>query len=138
MSFDVGNISLTATGIEETIARLDGIARQIAINVSEVLDWFGRTVTEEMQADHTFQNITGRLERSIGYTVESWSAGTVQANVFAMAPYAQAVEEGTPTSRPYPFFWPVIYKYLPELQERLQKAVTAAFVTFGENRVVVA
>lgn len=125
------SISLLVTGIEEVFDRLDSLERQIQINVAIELEWFGRVTTEEMVATHTFQNITGRLERSIGYTIESWSAGHIQANVFALAPYAQAVEEGTPTSRPYPFFWPVFYKYLPELQERLQKAVSLAFETYG-------
>lgn len=128
------NADLLVTGIEETLARIDSLERQILLNVAIELEWFGRTVTDEMVADHTFQNITGQLERSIGYTVESWSAGTIQANVFAMAPYAQAVEEGTPTSRPYPFFWPVIYKYLPVLQDRLQKAVDLAYEAWGVQR----
>ncbi len=134
--FDL-TIGLTVTGIEDTLARLDGLERQIATNVAAELEWFGKTTSEEMVATHSFKNITGQLERSIGYTVESWSAGKILVNVFAMAPYAQAVEEGTPTSRPYPFFWPVYYKYLPELQERLQKAVDAAYAAFGAERPLV-
>jgi len=122
------------TGIEEVLNRLDSLERQILLNVAIELEWFGRTVTDEMVADHSFQNITGQLERSIGYTIESWNLGTIQANVFAMAPYAQAVEDGTPSSRPYPFFWPVIYKYLPVFQERLQRAVDLAYEAFGERR----
>lgn len=129
--FDLG-MTLGATGIEETIARLDGLEKQVALNVAEVLRWFGDTVTQEMIATHTFQNITFRLEQSIGFTVESWAAGRIQVNIFALAPYAQAVEEGTPSSRPYPFFWPVFYKWLPELQPRLTAAVDAAFAMFAE------
>ena len=133
--FDL-DINLTVTGIEQTLARLDGLEKQIKLNVAEVLRWFGDTVTEEMIVTHTFQNITFRLEKSIGFTVESWQADTIQANIFAMAPYAQAVEEGTPTSRPYPFFWPVIYKWLPELETRLAAAVESAYEQFGEPRAL--
>jgi len=117
---------LMVTGIDEALARLDGLEARIRTNVVAALEWFGQVTTEEMVQTHPFRNITGRLERSIGYTVEQWSAGKVVANIFATAPYAQAVEEGTTSSRPYPFFWPVFYKYLPELQERLQAAVDEA------------
>lgn len=119
--------NLLVTGIDEALARLDGIQQRLRLFITIELEWFGRTVTQEMVLTHSFQNVTGRLERSIGYSVEQWTANAVVLNVFATAPYAQAVEEGTPTSQPYPFFWPTFYKWLPELQLRLQKAVDAAF-----------
>lgn len=123
---------LTATGIDDALARLDGLQRQIDLNIVVELERFGRIVTQEMIQTHTFQNITGRLERSIGYTVEQYGT-SIMLNLFAMAPYAQAVEEGTPTSRPYPFFFPVLYKYLPDLLPALQRAVNEAYAQFGEG-----
>jgi hypothetical protein len=115
------------TGIDERIRAVDGLDRQLKLNIVVVLEWFGRTVREEMIHTHTFRNRTGRLERSLGYTVEAWTANTIQIMVFATAPYARAVEEGTSRSRPYPYFWPVFYKHLTELYQRLQQAVDSAF-----------
>jgi len=125
---------LLATGIDDALARLDGLERQIKLNIVVELERFGRVCTEEMIQTHTFQNITGQLERSIGYTVESYGTSIV-LNLFATAPYAQAVEEGTPTSRPYPFFFPVFYKHFAELQDRLQRAVTEAVEQFADTPV---
>lgn len=122
------------TGIDDAIARLDGLEARIKLYITVELERFGRIVTAEMVETHTFQNITGRLERSIGYSVEEWRSGFTVLNVFATAPYAQAVEEGTATSQPYPFFWPVFWKHYPELQARLQKAIDEAFAEAGVAR----
>lgn len=122
---------LLVTGIDDALARLEGLERAIKLAIVVELEWFGRVTTQEMVLTHSFTNRTGRLERSIGYSVESWSGNRALVNVFATAPYAQAVEEGTPTSRPYPFFWQVFYKYLPELQQRLQSAVNEALGQYG-------
>lgn len=119
---------LTVTGIDDRIRAVQGVERQLKLNIVVALEWFGRTVREEMIHTHTFRNRTGRLERSMGYTVEAWTASTIQINVFALAPYARAVEEGTSRSRPYPYFWQVFYKHLTELYRRLQAAVDSAFM----------
>ncbi len=70
---------------------------------------------------------TGQLTRSLGHSVESWNGRTVTLKVFATARHADSVEYGTPRSRPYPFFWPSIYKHMPELETRVKTAVTTAY-----------
>lgn len=137
---------LTVVGIDEAIQRADRLQRLFLIYVNAQLDWFGETVTTEMKrghppggphpevpgelpvfGEHRYIDQTGALTRSIGFTIEQWSNFTIRVHVFAMMPYAIAVEMGTPTSRPYPFFWPVFYKYVPLLMERVRLAVAQAF-----------
>ena len=124
-------IRLTATGIDDALDRLDGLERAIRLAIVVELERWGRVVTEEMIQTHSFQNITGRLERSIGYTVEEWRSNAVVLTVSALAPYAEAVETGTPNSRPYPFFWPSFYKYLPDLEPRLAAAIAEAIKDYS-------
>lgn len=113
-------------GLDEMIERVGGLSQQIKLNLTVELEWFGRTATQEMITQHEFINRTGRLERSIGYHIEVVN-DHLQLHVYALAPYAVAVEEGVPGhSRPYPYFWPAFYKHLPELMERLDAAVHSA------------
>jgi hypothetical protein len=95
------------------------------------MEWFGKTVSEAAKDDHPYEDHTYVLTRSIGYTVESWSAKTVQVNVYAMAPYAEAVEYGTAKSRAYPFLFPQFYRFLDPLQVKLQNAVNRAISEGG-------
>lgn len=125
--------TLTVTGIDDALARVDGLEHAIRLAVVVELEAFGRLVTHEMIETHTFQNITGQLERSIGYSVEAWRGNAIVLNIYALASYAQEVEEGTPNSRPYPFFWPAIYTHLPELEPRLRTAVTTVLAEYGEG-----
>lgn len=123
--------TITLTGVEEALADIDRRLSIMSDGVTTALDWFGKNATEEMIDTHTFQNRTFRLEGSIDYDVVPASAGdrTAVVAVFAMASYASQVEfghPGPPPARPYPFFWPVFYKWEPALYERLQTVVEFA------------
>lgn len=121
-------ISFTITGIDERIRAMEGLELQLGLNITVALEWFGSTATQEMITQHSFINRTGRLERSIGYHVESPRDHFYELHIYALAPYAEAVELGVPgRSRPYAFFWPAFYTYLPELYERLAEGVATAF-----------
>jgi len=120
-------IGFKVTGIDKAIQAVDYVQRIMMQYVAIELDWFGKTVSAEMISDHPYIDRTGQLTRSIGFTIESWTYGKAIINVFALAAYAQPVEFGTATSRPYPFFYPVFYKYLDELMRRIQAAVDKAF-----------
>jgi hypothetical protein len=79
---------------------------------------------------------TGWLTSSVGYSLESmpsWdpSQGTAPAfptlTIYATAPHADAVEYGVPGhSRPYPFFFPLLYELLPELTARIEGVMARA------------
>lgn len=140
------DIQVKVVGIDEAIARADYAQRLFLLYVGEQLDWFGASATKEMRqghppggphpnpgempifGDHRYIDRTGQLTRSIGYSVEQWNNFKAIVLVFAMAPYAEKVEQGEPNkSRPYPFFYPVFYKYLPILMARIPAAVERAF-----------
>lgn len=125
------DIRLTLTGIDQAIAGVDKVFELYFLYISQELDWFGKTVSEEAKNDHPYMDHTFTLTRSIGYTVEGWTGRTVQVNVFATASYAGEVEFGTSKSRAYPFLFPKFYLYLGELQNRLQAAVNRAFEEGG-------
>jgi len=114
-------------GLDDLITRVGGLAQQFLLNITTVLEWFGSTATQEMITQHSFINRTGRLERSIGYHIEVPGNGHIELHVYALAPYAAAVEEGVPgRSRPYPYFWGTFYKYLPDLYEKLAEGIDSA------------
>lgn len=118
---------LDVKGLDTTLASLSGLELQIRLNITVELEKFAKTITEIMITQHSFQNRTGRLERSIGYHIEV-VPGSLQLFVYALAPYAIAVEEGVEGhSRPYPFFWATFYEFLPDLIDGLGSAVAAAF-----------
>lgn len=143
-------IRLTATGIDETITRLDELRALYLTRVRDVLNaWGAATVAKIIEGhppggphppagvqpeygQHAYIDRTGRLTRSVGHTVEAWSSRTITLTVFATMPYAELVEYGTPRSRPYPFFWPVIWERLPQLESDLQVALDALFREMGE------
>lgn len=111
-------LNIKITGIPDVIDRLDERHKQARENVQNTLDWFGKGSADEMVRTHTFQNRTYRLEGSIGHSVEPFENGQAFASVFALTSYASLVEFGVPgKSRPYPFFWPVFYKWLPLLRD---------------------
>ena len=117
---------LHVEGLDAAISRMDGLRQQLILNMTVALEWFASTVTNEMITQHSFQNRTGRLERSIGYTLNMVD-NQLQLQVFALAPYAVAVEQGVPGhSAPYPFFWPTFYKWLPDLYLKLEEGVESA------------
>jgi hypothetical protein len=122
---------LTVTGIDQAIRGADAAEKLYRQAIAETLEWFGKTVSQEVKDDHPYIDRTGVLTRSVGYSVESWRGKFLVVNVFATATYAEAVEYGTSRSRPYPFLFPKFYKYLDELQQRLQIAVNAAIAAGG-------
>jgi hypothetical protein len=125
-------LKLTITGIPESISAADYAQAKMLQYTAEVFQWFGETVTEAAKTDHPYRDHTGTLTNSIGFTVESWSSGTAQVNIFALASYADEVEFGTGKSVPYPFIFPKFYQYLDEAMTRLQAAVDRAFSEAGQ------
>lgn len=125
------DIKLTITGIDQAIRGVDKAQELLLKYVAEALDWFGKTVSEAAKEDHPYQDRTGELTRSIGYTVESWNGRTAQVNIFATASYAESVEFGTSKSRAYPFLFPQFYRFLDVLQVKLQDAVNRALTEGG-------
>jgi len=128
--------TLTFTGLEDVLADIDRRLEDMHAAIHRELDWFGRTTSEEMIATHTFQNRTYRLETSIGYIAYYWTASAGwRVVVEASAPYAEQVEwghPGPPAARPYPFFWPVFWKWEPVLWERMQASGERTFAGGGE------
>lgn len=121
------NISITHTGFQEERDRADRYQATYRRLVWEAMDWFGRTVVSEMQTDHPYQDRTGWLTASQGYAMDPLNdEGSISGSVYALAWYASAVEAGTPHSRPYPFFWPKFYKFLPMLMSRIELAMKSA------------
>lgn len=116
---------VTVTGLDAVLADIDNRLARMSAGIRADLDWFGDTTTTEMRETHTFVNRTGYLESSINYAV-LLREGHWDVNVEASAWYAEQVEfghPGPPPARPYPFFWPVFYKWEPELWERVQATV---------------
>lgn len=124
---------LTLTGVEEAIEGADLAEKLLLQYVSEALDWFGRIVSEEAKADHPYEDRTGELTKSIGYTVESWRGNHVQVNVYSLAVYADEIEFGTARSRAYPFIFPRFYAHIEELQTKVKEAVNRALVEGGQH-----
>ena len=122
-------ITITLTGVQETIDELD---RRIALrnqNVNRTLEQEGAAMAQEMKDTHTFINRTGWLELSIGHDVTPWLGDRARLDQYALAHYASQVEfghPGPPPARPYPFFWPVFYAREPGLQAQLDAAVHLA------------
>jgi hypothetical protein len=124
--------TLTLTGLDEAKLAAEIAERLMLQYVEAELEWFGQTVSQDAKEDHPYQDRTGELTRSIGFTVESWAMNRIQVNVFATATYAEAVEFGTSKSRPYPFLFPKFYLHLDELQFRIQAAVNKAIADAGQ------
>jgi hypothetical protein len=85
--------------------------------------------------DHAYIDRTGWLTDSIGMEFEppgQWDPTAGPAPplptlwLFATAPYADAVESGTPHSRPYPFFWPTVEDLLTKGSVELAAIVAEA------------
>jgi hypothetical protein len=142
---------INVTGIEECIARAEGLERDYLINVERDLRWFGEHVTARMReghppggphpgpppdmpvfGQHAYIDRSGYLTRSIGFTVESWSSFHAAVVVFATSPYADVIEHGSPHSRPYPFFWPNFYAQVPYLVDRIRITVESVFRQYSE------
>ncbi len=116
---------VTVTGLDAVLADIDRRVEAMHAGIRNDLDWFGDTTTQEMRDTHTFVNRTGYLESSINYRV-AMRDGAWGAEVEASAWYAEQVEfghPGPPPARPYPFFFPVFYRWEPELWERMQGTV---------------
>lgn len=137
-------VTITITGLDEAKERAQ-LAKELVLQYThDDLEAFGVVTTEQMKRNHppggphppagqmpvfgqhAYIDRTGRLTASIGYHVEGWSNFKALIVVFAAESYAQAVEEGTYRSRPYPFFYPVFYANVPMLMEKLAQATYLA------------
>lgn len=145
-------IRLTATGIDDALARLDGLQLAYRAAIRGVLDRWAKGTVEKIieghppggphppagvqpeYGQHAYIDRTGQLTRSVGYTIEAWAERTVTLTVFATMPYAELVEYGTPRSRAYPFFWPVIWDRVPVLEGMLAAEIARVLEEFSEGR----
>jgi hypothetical protein len=144
-------ITITETGLQETIRRVDTLTGLFHARIGTALSEWAETVVTKITeghppggphpdlstempvyGQHAYIDRTGRLTRSVGFTVEVWTERVTTLTVFALMPYAESVEFGTPRSRPYPFFWPVIWEYLPRLDLQLAQDVEALFTEYAE------
>lgn len=138
-------ISIKVTGVPQAI-EVAKAAQQLLLQYTlGDLDWFGQAVVEKMKehhppggphppagampvyGKHRYIDRTGQLTGGLGYRVTPWTPRTALVAVFAVAPYSDLVEHGHPGARPYPFFWPSFYMYLPLLMIRLQASADRAF-----------
>jgi hypothetical protein len=98
---------------------------------------FGEKVSLGAKWDHPYQDRTGNLTSSIGFTVEVWKNNTAQLNIYATATYADEVEYGTSKSKAYPFLFPKLYEFLPTLQPALaiaaERAIRDGGIAGGAN-----
>jgi hypothetical protein len=112
--------SLVLTGVPEALADIDARLMALHTEIARDLDWFGRSTTDQMVAEHTFRNRSFRLETSIRYKTYAWRGDGWRVDVVAGEWYASQVEFGHANARPYPFFWPVIFSWAPLLEDRMQ------------------
>jgi hypothetical protein len=123
-------LTIEWSGLDHVLNDIDlklAAAQQVVV---DDLKEFGAGARDEMVRTHTFQNRTFRLERSIDFDVVAFVPGqeNARATVFALTEYASQVEFGVDgRSRPYPFFWPVWYKWLALLEEKLRDDWPRAF-----------
>ena len=126
-------MTIVWSGLDNVLNDIDMRLKQAQHVVMDDLKEFGKGAADEMILTHTFQNRTFRLEHSIGtswreFDVDVAVGQNASASVFALADYASQVEFGVPgRSRPYPFFWPVWYKWLALLEEKLRDDWPRAF-----------
>ena len=122
----MGMLRFKLEGVDQAKLGAEHLQRTMIPHVEAAMDWFGRTVVAEAKADHPYQDQTGALTASIGYSLTKSVVGPV-VTVFATVPYADAVEFGTATSRPFPFLFPKFFDLLPEALLRMHIAFNAAF-----------
>jgi hypothetical protein len=87
----------------------------------------GETTTAAMKANHErdahsiqrYVNRTWTLTRSIVYTLGTWSGDKLAVKFFALAWYADAIENGTARTKAYPFFWKVVQADLAALTRQV-------------------
>jgi hypothetical protein len=121
---------ITFSGVGAAKERVGRVMDAIHDRVEGVLQMWATAVITDMQADHPYEDRTGELTGSIGFDIIEFGGGPVAlAVLFANAAYAEYVEYGTSHARPYPFFWPMIYKHLPDLEVELQEAIVIAMET---------
>lgn len=79
--------------------------------------------------EHAYIDRTGELTRSIGA-----EATERQVRIMATSDHADAVEYGVPgRSRPYPFFWPVIWAREPEFEPFVGEVIVRALEEVAEG-----
>lgn len=118
------SLTLTWSGLDAALNDIDlklEAAKQI---VTDDMREFGEGAKNEMVQTHTFRNRTFRLEGSLDFDVIPFDHVTV----FALTGYASDVEFGIPgRSRPYPYFWPVWWKWYALFEEKLKDDWPRAF-----------
>lgn len=147
--------SIKVTGIDDAIRVADMAGKLLLEYTINDLTWFGEECKKRMleyhppggphppkgelpvYGKHRYIDRTGQLSGSIGFKVTPWQARQAVVAVFALAPYASTVEHGHPRARPYPFFWPTFYEFLPHLMIKLQQSAILSF-TDARGQVQVA
>lgn len=110
------NLTLTWSGLENVLSDIDMKLEAAKQVITDDLREFGEGAKNEMVRTHPFRNRTFRLEGSIDFDVEPFDYVTV----FALTDYASDVEFGVPgRSQPYPYFWPVFWKWAALLEAKI-------------------
>lgn len=114
--------------IDELINQLDAYEQSYWQLVNDSLKWFGEEVTQAMKIQHPYHDRTGHLTSTIGYEFYEWANDYAAVTVYALADYAEEVEFGTVHARPYPYYWPKMYEFLPQLIDRIQLAANGLII----------
>lgn len=110
------NLTLTWSGLENVLSDIDMKLEAAKQVITDDLREFGEGAKNEMVRTHPFRNRTFRLEGSIDFDVVPFDYVTV----FALTEYASDVEFGVPgRSQPYPYFWPVFWKWAALLEVKI-------------------
>ena len=121
-------------GLAETNREIDRFIGDYRARVRRAAEDYGKTTTERMKANHDrdahdiqrYVNRTWYLTRSIEYDVRPWSGDRLEIRIYTPAYYAHWVENGTPRSRAYPFFWVEVYGQQPYAVTRIWEEVMDA------------
>jgi hypothetical protein len=126
---------MTVGDFGPTMQAIDNLMTQIPAAVHSTLEWYGDTATKQMKADHErdaheiqrYINRTFYLTNTISADVSHPNEKVTRLIMIAPPWYAEAVEEGTPYSRAYPFFWIAVYGVQEEALMRLDRAFNDVF-----------
>lgn len=128
-----GGLIIRWAGVAEVTRALDDMILAIRMNLKAAMSWYGHAATTQMKADHEkdahdiqrYVNRSWYLTNSIMYDTED-RGQAIRVRFYTPAWYAELVENGTPRSQAYPFFWPAIRGLEPIAQNRVVQVLLEA------------
>jgi hypothetical protein len=123
-------MAIRFSGINNAQREARALPQDLHRNIEAVMAKWGEAFVANVQADHPYQDRTGRLTGSISSKLVPFGAAGGSAQIWLTVGmlYAEYVEFGTVHARPYPYFWPKVYQQFPALQVGIQQAMDAAVV----------